>query len=1034
MIPKLSQQVTVDELVLRYFNELKDAGFKGDLETSYSSRLAVATDNSVYQWLPQGVLFPKNLQDVVTLVKLAQLEEFKEIKFTPRGGGTGTNGQSLNGGVVVDLSRHMNVILDYNQDQHSVRVQPGVVKDQLNAYLKPSGYFFAPELSTSNRATLGGMISTDASGQGSLVYGKTSQHVISVTVVLYDGSVVEFKRVKGEELKEKLALKTLEGEIYRTVYDITKGKRKEIDATFPKLTRFLTGYDLKHAYDPTDDSLDVSRLICGAEGTLAFIVEAKLDLTKIPSFRALVNVKYDSFDSALRNAQVMLGSGCLSVETVDSKVLNLAKTDIVWYSVKDLLAEVPNHDMQGINIVEFSSDDAELEKSKVQALCKKLDEQIKNHEAGVIGYQFTYDLPSILSIYAMRKKAVGLLGKVEGDHKPIAFTEDTCVPPEHLADYILEFRALLDQKNLSYGMFGHVDSGVLHVRPALDLCDPEEEIMLHELTAKMVDLTAKYGGLMWGEHGRGFRSQYGPKYFGVLFDELRKIKGVFDPDNRINPGKICTPIQSDDQLVRVDFDKRGTYDRQINIDVRHSYNEVMICNGNGACFNYDVNSPMCPSYKLTRDRRNSPKGRATMAREWLRELQNVNFDPTTEEDLNEKTTFKDFFTKIVNTYAKAKGDYDFSNEVMEVMTECLACKACSSQCPVKVDIANFRSRFLYLYHKRYLRPVRDYCVATIESTAPLMAKFPRILNLCMQNKVANFISEKTIGVVDLPALSYPTLSTILKELEVATFDLDHLKALSEEEKKKSVLIVQDPFTTCYDAKVVKDLLRFIKLLGFTPYVLPFKPNGKAQHVRGFLNLFAKSAKDTADFLNQVAELNIPMLGLDPAMVICYRDEYVKVLKEARGDFNVLLLQEWILSILNKFDPPKETCDHIYYLLAHCQEKTFKPSTHNDWVNIFKHFGVSLKPIAVGCCGMAGMYGHEAVHLESSTKIYRQSFGVAIKKYGVENCVVTGYSCRSQVKRQEGKEVNHPIQVLANWLEQVEISLTPDLMQEVVQEK
>lgn len=1019
MIPRLSQQETVNELYVRYFNELKDSGFQGDIETSYTSRLAVATDNSVYQWLPQGVVFPKCIQDVVNLVKIAGRGEFKNIKFTPRGGGTGTNGQSLNGGVVVDLSRHMNVILDYDQKEHSVRVQPGVVKDQLNAYLKPSGYFFAPELSTSNRATLGGMISTDASGQGSLVYGKTSQHVTSVTVVLYDGSIVEFSRVGGSELKEKLALDNLEGRIYRTVYEITKGKRSEIEKTFPKLTRFLTGYDLKNAYNPEDDSLDVSRLICGAEGTLAFIVEAKLDLTKIPSFRALVNVKYDSFDSALRNAQVMLGSGCLSVETVDSKVLNLAKTDIVWYSVKDLLTEVPDHEMQGINIVEFSSDDPELEKSKVEALCKKLDKQIKNHEAGVIGYQFTYDLPSILNIYAMRKKAVGLLGKVEGDHKPIAFTEDTCVPPEHLADYILEFRELLDSKHLSYGMFGHVDSGVLHVRPALDLCDPEEEAMLHEITGKMVDLTAKYGGLMWGEHGRGFRSQYGPKYFGSLFDELRKIKSAFDPDNRINPGKICTPYESDDQLVRIDFDKRGTYDRQIDINVRHCYNEVMICNGNGACFNYDVNSPMCPSYKLLRDRRHSPKGRSTMAREWLRELQNIGFDPTSEEDLSKSMSLKDYVLRIKNTFNRMRGEYDFSNEVMSVMTECLACKACSSQCPVKVDIANFRSRFLHMYHRRYLRPWRDYCVATIESTAPLMAKFPRTVNLMLQNPLMNFMSKKTIGVVDLPALSYPTLSSIMHQLELPAFDLDSMKAMSPDEKKKAVLIVQDPFTTCYDANVVRDLLRFVKLIGYTPYVLPFKPNGKAQHVRGFLGMFAKTAKNTADFLNQVAELNIPMLGLDPAMVICYRDEYQKVLQERRGDFCVLLLQEWLLGILDSIPAPALANEHAYYLLAHCQEKTFKPSTHNDWVKIFEHFGVTLKPVAVGCCGMAGMYGHEAVHLESSTRIYRQSFGAAVRKYGVDNCVVTGYSCRSQVKRQEGKAVNHPVQVLADWLEQQE---------------
>ena len=442
----------------------------------------------------------------------------------------------------------------------------------------------------------------------------------------------------------------------------------------------------------------------------------------------------------------------------------------------------------------------------------------------------------------------------------------------------------------------------------------------------------------------------------------------------------------------------------------------MICNGNGACFNYDVNSPMCPSYKLMRDRRNSPKGRATMAREWLRELQNLGFDPRTEEDLAGSTSLSDFFARIVNSWKRRSGEYDFSNEVMEVMSECLACKACSSQCPVKVDIANFRSRFLYMYHRRYRRPWKDYCVATIESTAPLMAKFPRTVNLLLQNPLAGFMSGKTIGVVDLPALSYPTLSTLVKQLELPVFSLEAVSALTDEQKSRTVLFVQDPFTTCYEADVVRDLLKFIKQIGYTPYVLPFKPNGKAQHVRGFLGMFAKTAENTAQFLNSVAALNIPMIGLDPAMVICYRDEYKKILKDRRGDFKVLLLQEWLLSVLERVEKPAAQCDHQYYLLAHCQEKTFKPSTHNDWVAIFKHFGVSLKPVAVGCCGMAGMYGHEAVHLESSTRIYRQSFGAAIGKYGIDNCAVTGYSCRSQVKRQEGRKVKHPVQILTQWLE------------------
>lgn len=1017
MIPQLDEQFNVDGLYTEFFSELKTQGFQGDIETDYSSRLAVATDNSVYQWLPQGVLFPRSVSDVKLMASLAAQKKYESVKLTPRGGGTGTNGQSLNNGAVVDMSRHLNVILSYNKKDQTVRVQPGVVKDQLNAYLKGSGYFFAPELSTSNRATIGGMISTDASGQGSLVYGKTSQHVESVTVVLYDGSECEFKPVKGEELKNKLALSGLEGDIYRAVYDIARGKRQEIEATFPPLTRFLTGYDLMHVYDPNEDSLDLSRLICGGEGTLAFVVEACLSLNKVPEHRALVNIKYDSFDSALRHAQVIVSSGCLSVETVDSKVLNLAKTDIIWYSVRDLISDVPDKDMQGINIVEFAGDDLQEIQKKVSELSTRLDEQISAGEAGVIGYQSTFDLQGILSVYAMRKKAVGLLGKAEGDAKPIAFTEDTCVPPEHLADYILEFRELLDSKNLTYGMFGHVDSGVLHVRPALDMCDPEQERLLGELTGKIVDLTAKYGGLMWGEHGRGFRSQYGPKYFGDLFDELRKVKKVFDPFNKINPGKICTPYGSSDELVKVDAPKRGTYDREIPLEVRRGFGDVMICNGNGACFNYDVNSPMCPSYKLLRDRRMSPKGRATLAREWLRELQRSGFDILKEEQQGGKFSIKDLLQREINTVRRKLGAHDFSCEVMEALGQCLACKACSNQCPVKVDIADFRSRFMHLYYRRYQRPLRDYCVAHVEKLLPVMSKMPKTMNLLMGNPLSRFATRHLMGLADLPSLSSPSLPDLVSDLDLMVFDLEKIRQMSEEERSKAVFMVQDPFTSCYDAPVVADALRLMKHLGYQPCILPFHPNGKVQHVRGFLERFARTAASGADFLNTLADLNVTLVGIDPAMVICYRDEYKKILGAERGSFEVLLLQEWLLKhISGNEDQSSSTGNEEYFLMTHCQEKTFKPSANNDWVKILAFFGLKLKPVAVGCCGMAGMYGHEKVHLEESKRIYNQSFGPAVRKYGVDRCLVTGYSCRSQVKRMEGKEPMHPVQAIAKYLQ------------------
>ncbi|MFA0484189.1 FAD-binding and (Fe-S)-binding domain-containing protein [Vibrio sp. 10N.222.55.B11] len=1011
MLPRLQLNADVDPVVVRFLDELKTAGFTGDIESQYSSRLAVATDNSVYQQLPQAVILPKTTQDVVLIGKVVSKSAYERVTFSPRGGGTGTNGQSLTKGVVVDLSRYMNKVLEINEKEGWVRVQSGVVKDQLNDAVRPYGYFFSPDLSTSNRATLGGMINTDASGQGSLKYGKTSDHVLSLQAVFADGSCLESDLSHGLPVEGEFAHHAL------TVTEaVCRDKRAQILDKFPPLNRFLTGYDLKNAINEQDDSFDLTRVLCGAEGSLAFITEAKLNLTKIPKARTLVNVKYNTFDSALRNAPFMVEAKALSVETVDSRVLNLAKQDIVWHTVSDLLTDVPNKEMLGINMVEFAGqDEAEIEQ-QVQALTARLETMVESEEAGVIGFQVCSDLASIGRIYNMRKKAVGLLGAAKGRAKPVAFAEDTCVPPENLADFISEFRVLLDSKELNYGMFGHVDAGVLHVRPALDLCDPMQEALMHEVSDEVVKLVAKYGGLMWGEHGKGFRSEYGPDFFGEeLFTELRRIKAAFDPHNKMNPGKICTPLESDAELVKVTDTKRGFYDRQIDVQVRDSFKQAMECNGNGLCFNYDTSSPMCPSMKVTADRRHSPKGRAGLVREWLRQLteQGVDILDLEQEALKDNTPVKTMIERVRNTMNK-RHEYDFSHEVHEAMNGCLACKACASQCPIKVDVPSFRSRFLNIYYSRYQRPAKDYLVANIETMLPLMAKAPKVVNAALGQKWIQTATAKTVGYVDAPLMSVPTLKNRLASKELQLFDLQYLEGLSSEQKKQHVLIVQDPFTSFYDAEVIEDFVTLAQKLGKTPVLLPFKPNGKALHIKGFLNRFAREAKSTSDFLSMVADIGIPLVGVDPALVLCYRDEYVEILGDKRGDFDVLTVHEWLMPSLGEFEA-RSASEDMWYLFAHCTEKTKMPNAEKEWGTIFKHFGAALTSVPVGCCGMAGTFGHEVDKLQMSKDIYGLSWKPQMQDLPKDRCLVTGYSCRSQVKRFEGEKLAHPLQALAKIL-------------------
>lgn len=1007
MLPLLSHKQTLEPVYLAYLDALEQSAYSGDIDKRYSARLVQATDNSIYQFLPQAVLYPKNQKDIQIALALATNDMFREVTFSARGGGTGTNGQALTHGLIIDVSRYMNRVLEVNVEQGWVRVEAGVIRDALNDALRPHGYFFSPDLSTSNRATIGGMINTDASGAGSLVYGKTSNHVLSLRSVLIDGSVLDTQPLDAEQLctPDNVTDNPLGQKLISAIATVCREKRPLIEKQFPKLNRFLTGYDLKNVWNDELTQFDLSRILAGSEGTLAVITEAKLNITPLPTERALVNIKYDSFQSALRHAPSLVAARATVVETVDSKVLDLARGDIVWHSVSELIQEVPGKVIDGLNMVEFVGDTLEVEE-KLASLEAVLSEQINKGECGVLGFQTTQDKQSIERIYGMRKKAVGLLGATKGRRKPIAFAEDTAVPPEKLADFIMEFRALLDSHNLQYGMFGHVDAGVLHVRPALDMCDVEDEKLLRIISDQVAALTLKYGGLMWGEHGKGVRGEYGPSVFGdELYAVLQDIKGLFDPDNRFNPGKLVAPKKVGTLYYDIDSVKRGKFDKQIPVEVRDAYPDVMDCNGNGLCFNYSNYSPMCPSFKVTGDRVQSPKGRAGLMREWLRLLELEGVDTNALG----KAKPLGILQRIQNTI-NTKRDYDYSHEVMESLKGCLACKACMGQCPVKVDVSKFRAQFFNIYYQRYLRPTKDYLVAGIEDTLPLMAAAPHVVNFASQNPISKWVIKKAIGYVDAPALSVPTLKQRLDGHSSRGYDLVALQAIPVEERSKFVLVVQDPFNTYYDAGLVYRFIQLIETLGLKPVLLPYKPNGKPTHIKGFLDKFAKTAQSSADFLNQVHSLGMPMVGIDPALVLCYRDEYKEILGANRGAFEVKLANEWLLEILQDI-PVKTMQDKQFIWFSHCTESTAKPNTANDWKKIFHHFGAKLTSVNLGCCGMAGTYGHEVDNLERSKALFDMSWKDTLSKMDRSQVLVSGYSCRSQVKRFAGYKPKHPLEAL-----------------------
>ncbi|SEM12854.1 D-2-hydroxyglutarate dehydrogenase YdiJ [Halomonas daqiaonensis] len=1026
----------LDARYLRFLDALEAAGFEGEIAPDYAARTVLATDNSIYQRLPQAVLYPRHTQDLERIAQLAGRGEHRQVVLTPRGGGTGTNGQSLTDGLVVDVSRHMNRILDIDVENRRVRVQAGVVKDQLNAALKPHGLFFAPDLSTSNRATIGGMISTDASGQGSCEYGKTRDHVLELESVLLGGERLVSHPVDEHALETLCARDDVSGRAYRTAREVIDTQGELIKATFPPLNRCLTGYDLAHLRD-SQGRLDMNSLLCGSEGSLGLLDEAVLNVLPIPKHSTLVNVRYAGFMDALRDARALMGSSQAqpqarptSIETVDDTVLMLAMEDFVWDSVAEFFpsGETP---VRGINLVEFNDDDPDRLAERVAAFCRHLavDASVER-----LGYTLAEGREQIQRVYEMRKRAVGLLGNVQGEKRPIPFVEDTAVPPEHLADFIGEFRAALDARGLEYGMFGHVDAGVLHVRPAIDMKDPEQARLIREVSDEVVELTQKYHGLLWGEHGKGVRSEYSPAFFGELYPSLQRIKAAFDPHNQLNPGKIATPVEAveeqgiklvDPGLLAIDgVPTRGQLDRTIDERVWRAHAATVYCNGNGACYNYDPDDAMCPSWKATRDRVHSPKGRASLIREWLRLQGEADID-LVEESRKKKAEgtwgfIRDFPMRLRNTLAKRRGEADFSHQVYEAMAGCLACKSCAGQCPVKVNVPDSRSRFLELYHGRYLRPPRDYLIGGLEFLAPSLAWIASLYNAALGNRLVNRLLAGPVGMVDSPRLSRASLKKQLAAWGVAEATPTSLGLLTETQKARSVVLVQDAFTSYFEARLVMDIVELFSRLDVRVFVAPYAPNGKPLDVQGFLGAFERTAEKQAKRLRTLAAFGVPLVGIDPAMTLTYRQEYVKALGPDAVP-EVLMLQEWLLAQSTTLATPLvpnglDVDDPRYRLLSHCTEKTNAPGSPKAWQQVFAAFGLELELVSTGCCGMSGTYGHEARNRETSKTIYAQSWQPVVEDdANAGRLLATGYSCRSQAKRFSDAAIPHPLQGLLQQL-------------------
>jgi len=986
----LAQRNAVDGVYRLYLDELAAGPFSGEIRIDYSARLLAATDNSVYQVVPAAVLFPRSSDDVVEIGRLAVQERFRRVTFTPRGAGTGTNGGSLGSGLSVDLSRYMNRILELDLERGTVRVQPGVILDQLNAYLRPHGVFFAPHVATADRATLGGMISNDSCGVGSRLYGRTSRHVESLTVVLTDGARWQSRQLSCADLERDRSLPPRIVAGARAVLSAVDCDRERIERRFPQLDRFLTGYDLAHAAVPGGD-VDLDAILSGSEGTLAFVVEAVLRLSPIPAHSALVVATYPSFDDALGGARAALQFEPSAVETVDATILELARRDLVWPAVAARIESAAGC-VGGLNLIELNDGDRVSLDRRVDALRRSL-------RGAALGAELVPE-DEVAAFWALRKRGVGLLGNMAGARRPVAFVEDCAVAPARLAEFVNDFRSILDGHGLRYGIYGHVDVGCLHVRPALDLCQMEDRQLLRSISDRVFALVESYGGVMWGEHGKGFRSEYSPRMLGPeLYQQMRRIKEAFDPFDQLNPGKVARPVSASDTLSSVESPMRGELDGQISPAVRSQFAGAIACNGNGACFTWDVDRPMCPSMKATGDRVHSPKGRAALMREWLRQLALADGG-----DVGDDVAAPGRVPGAGRLRRMFSAD-DFSHEVFDAFDDCLACKACVAECPIHVDIPGFKAEFLHHYHARYPRSLSDRAIAAIETALPALSRFTAPMADLAQSTPSRWLARQC-GIASLPRIAGTTGEQRLRGIGA------NVVAWNVPRSGARVALLLDAFTNFFEPDITVAMYEVALALGESPAALAYRPSGKSLHVSGMLDQFEPMARRNAALLAGWAELGCDIICVEPAVALLFRQEYRGVADADRVE--VLLPQEWLAKRVASGSGERRD-EPAYVLLSHCTESTTAATANTLWQEIFAAAGLALEIPPVGCCGMAGAFGYKTAHLRQSREIFDMSWGRRLASVDVSRVLATGHSCRTQVERFAGFVPRHPLQVLRDRL-------------------
>ncbi|HUQ91658.1 MAG TPA: FAD-linked oxidase C-terminal domain-containing protein [Bryobacteraceae bacterium] len=934
-----------------------EAEIEGEVRFDKISRALYSTDASVYQIEPAGVVIPKSQEDIIRAMRIcARLG----CSITMRGGGTSQAGQAIGAGLQIDCSKYVNRLLEVDVEQRWARVEPGIVLDELNALLKPHGLRFAPDISTASRATVGGMIANNSAGARSVLYGKTIDHVLEQKVLLTDGSVVEFRPLSDDELEANCIGDTLEAECYRTVRRVARENTDEVELRYPKVLRRVGGYNLDE-FIHTSRPFNLSKLMVGSEGTLAILLEAKINLVPLPKHKSVLAIEFETLLDALGATPTILLHKPSAVEVMDRFILEHTREN-------PTLLRIRNSFLQGepgaLLCVEFYADEQQQLRPRMEAVERDL-------AAVRLGTHFYYamDPPAQARIWSLREAALGLSMAMKEDAKSISFVEDTAVAPERLRDFIDRFLAVIHKHGTVAGVYAHASVGCLHVRPVVNMKTAEGVRKFEAIANDVSDLVLEFGGALSGEHGDGLvRSPFMKKMFGAqLYDAFRTIKHTFDPHGLLNPGKIVDAPPLTGNL------RFGAGYKTPNPLTFFDYSEyggmggaVEMCSGVGAC-RKKIEGTMCPSYMATRDEKHTTRGRANVLRLAM---------------------------------AGRLGESGLGDEgVKEVLDLCLECRACKAECPVGVDMARFKSEFLADYYQRHGTPVRASILGHAHRLAVWGSRLAPFSNWVARSAPARWLNER---IAEIDARRMPPKWT------------SHpLRSRVKANPQAEVLLFCDTFTNYYHPEVGEAAIRVLPA-DLTDNVCC----GRPLISQGLLGEARRQAARNAEILSHRSKQGRPILFLEPSCLSAVKEDAPSLLRGVSQNLakavaaRCFLWEEYVEAhcSLNLKAGPREILLH-----GHCHQKSMGLLAPAKAL-LSRIPNATVTDLDGGCCGMAGSFGYIKGHYEVSRAIGERKLLPAARKMAAETVLVaSGVSCRHQVEDLAGKCAQHPATLLASLI-------------------